>query len=262
MTASSRFWQARLEKYGHTGWSDPIVYAYDQPNRLAVINAALPANAGRRMAFDFGCGRGDVSRLLLARGWTVWAYDPFVRPVFRHPRLHVVGVGDCERLCEATPGAFDLLLSVTVLDHILDAAEFGSTMAELRGLCDPTGTLIMIEYALDAPSERTAYQAFRTLATWRQALSASGWRLERAEPVAHPAAAPAPGFLRFRRRWLVRLLGRLARRRQTARAARTVLNSLGRRCQQRDRVAAVGASPLKLMVARPVQRVSAELHSV
>jgi SAM-dependent methyltransferase len=255
MSEASRFWQARLAAHGHTGWNDPIVYAYDQPSRLALVDGALPADAGRRTALDFGCGTGDFSRLLLARGFTVWAYDPFVRPAFRHPRFHVVA--ERGRLTEARPGVFDVVLSVTVLDHILDAAEFGATLAELRPLCDPAGRLIMIEYAPDSAVEASAYQAFRTLPTWQQALAASGWRLERAEPIAHPQGAPTPGFVRFRRRRSVRLLARLARQRMTAGPARSLLNWLGRRDLRRDRIASVRASPLKLMVARPAETAGA-----
>ena len=46
MTASSRFWQPRVVRYGHSGWNDPIVFAYDPSNRLALIDAA-PAGRGQ-----------------------------------------------------------------------------------------------------------------------------------------------------------------------------------------------------------------------
>lgn len=237
-----------MRAHGHTGWSSPAVYAYDQAARLAVVDAVVPAvSDDRHRALDFGCGTGDFSRLLLARGWTVWAYDPFVRPVLTHPRFHVLSTP--EQLREAGP--FDLLLSVTVLDHVLDETEFCDVLAKLRATCSRTGQLILVEYALDKPGQTAPYQAFRTLTTWRSKLDETGWDLERVDPLPHPEDAPTPGFLRFRRRWSIRLLTQLARRGPIAAPARAMLNELGRRSLLIDGASTVCPSPLKLMVARP-----------
>jgi ribosomal protein L11 methylase PrmA len=75
------FWQARHAKFGHTGWASRKIYAFDQFVRLSRFVDLLDENNIKPgVALDFGCGAGDFSRVLLDRGWSVVAYDPFVDP--------------------------------------------------------------------------------------------------------------------------------------------------------------------------------------
>ena len=78
---TSTFWSGRLICHGHTGWSDPVVYAYDQLERLEIIKSVVSKNKFKNgVALDFGCGTGDFSKLLLKMGFSVCGYDPFVKP--------------------------------------------------------------------------------------------------------------------------------------------------------------------------------------
>ncbi len=82
MNNLSDFWNERLVKFGHTGWADPVIYAYDQQERLALIGAAITKLSIKRgSALDFGCGAGDFSKLLLSNGFNVCDYDPYVHPI-------------------------------------------------------------------------------------------------------------------------------------------------------------------------------------
>ena len=36
--SGAQFWAERVRRYGHTGWSDAAVYAYDQRLRLAALD--------------------------------------------------------------------------------------------------------------------------------------------------------------------------------------------------------------------------------
>jgi len=66
------YWNGRLERYGHTGDSNAMIYEYDQPQRLNAIATAID-RASRRNgdffhALDVGCGTGDFSSALLDAG--------------------------------------------------------------------------------------------------------------------------------------------------------------------------------------------------
>ena len=100
-----------------------MIYAYDQLERKQIVSQVLPRLdlPEARVAVDFGCGTGDFSRLLIERGFSVHAYDPYVTPRWTHDRLFPAG--SLEDLRERVSDA-DLVLSVTVLDHITDERQF------------------------------------------------------------------------------------------------------------------------------------------
>lgn len=51
------FWNDRVKKYGHTGWGDKVIYAYDQQARLITIETILNSlTCNKSVALDFGTG--------------------------------------------------------------------------------------------------------------------------------------------------------------------------------------------------------------
>ncbi len=246
------FWRGRLHSFGHTGWSDPVVYAYDQLERLERIRSLLrssPAADGAG-AVDFGCGTGDFSRLLLDLGYRVWGYDPFVEPAIESPRF--TAVGNLEQ--SGVPNGAAIALSITALDHVLDDDEFAGALEWVRARLAPNGRLIAVEYAVDdAEASRhpaTGYQAFRTVSRWRTTLERSGLRVESIAPVAHPHHSPSAGYLAYRRDPVVRLVGSTPMRRLGA--GREWLTRAARRALAGHPPSTHRApSPLKLLLARP-----------
>ncbi len=203
MTDSAKFWAGRLRDCGHTGWHDPIIYAYDQQERVEIVRSVvqrLATGLNIKSALDFGCGVGDVSRMLLSMGLEVYGYDPFVVPTLRDGRFHHLS-----KLAEVTTAMppVDLAVSVTVLDHILDEEELDAALGVIRDKTN--GPLIMLEYALSDQVERPAgmhrndYQAFRTVEEWRAVLARHAFRMVEVSGVPHPLTFPSPGYRRYRR---------------------------------------------------------------
>lgn len=221
-------WRSRLRRQGHTGWNDPVIYAYDQLERLALVGRVvdeLGLDPAASTALDFGCGVGDFCRLLLERGFEVIGHDPVVEPAIDHPRFRF------EARLSAAP--VDLALSVTVLDHVLDERRLAETLASLRARLRPGGFLVLLEYAV--PQERAEasglrpgrHQAFRSPEAWSAALRGAGFSVARRLPAPHPVHAPSPGFLRYARDPRVRALA--ATRLATTRLGRRLLTGLARR---------------------------------
>src|SRR5690242_11690456 len=125
--ADAKYWDDRARRYGHTGWADPVVYAFDQAARLAAVERVLASATVRRgLALDFGSGSGDFARLLAKHFAKVLAFD--ISPVVTTRAQRKYGsIGNIE-FCHAESvknlaledGSLDLILSVTVLGHILD----------------------------------------------------------------------------------------------------------------------------------------------
>mgnify|MGYP002684269118 CR=1 FL=1 len=109
--SGAAYWNQRIAQVGHTGWSDPAVYAYDQRLRLAAVRdaiAALPGGA-HAAALDFGCGVGDFCALLAPRYGRVVGYDSadevLRRARARHSAANIAYTGSLD---EATGGRYDL----------------------------------------------------------------------------------------------------------------------------------------------------------
>jgi len=241
------FWRHRAATHGHTGWRDQVVYAYDQQERLRLVDDLLsrldlPRGA---TAVDFGCGTGDFSRLLLDRGLRVVGYDPFVTPRLEHRRFAF-----SRQPAELEGTACDLVLSVTVLDHVLDDRQLQGTLALIARLLRPDGRLVMLEYALDAWQTLcpNGFQAFRRLDDWDRCFGRAGLALLEHGPAPHPGDSPSPGYASYRHHPAVRALRRLGL--GDRRPAQLALRHLARRVMRREPpvLPHPAASPMKYMI--------------
>lgn len=210
---SPEFWSARLTKNGHTGWSDPFIYAFDQLERLGFIEASLSvAFTQTERALDFGCGTGDFSRMLVSKGFCVCGFDPFVNPNITHELFNYA------KRYEDIPWeekSVDLGLTVTVLDHVMDEAELGVVLKLINKYLRTGATLQMLEYALDDESDRqrlglvNGYQCFRTIKDWERLLGGASFEIVKISPSPHPIHCPSQAYLRYRGNWMVRLINRI-----------------------------------------------------
>jgi SAM-dependent methyltransferase len=161
------YWRHRLERYGHTGDSNAVIYAYDQPQRLAAVASVIQRESRRREPFrhalDLGCGTGDFSRLLLDAGVKrVSAVDvspavvEFVRDRFR-------ATGDrfdasCAAIQDAAhaSGSFDLMVCVNALQHVLDRSDFERAVANMCRMAAPGALVVTCDYSTTASRDLPA----------------------------------------------------------------------------------------------------------
>jgi len=62
---SDAFWDQCVKEFGHTGWSNPMVYTFDQAARITTIERPLnDLSLPKNLALDYGCGVGDFSKVL------------------------------------------------------------------------------------------------------------------------------------------------------------------------------------------------------
>lgn len=206
------FWKNRLALHGHTGWADPVIYAYDQQERLALLETVisrLPIERG--IALDFGCGTGDFSWMLLRMGFAVCGYDPFVKPNISSA---VFSYASSYHDISCKKQAADLVLSITALDHILAESELCEALNIIRHCIKQNGSFLMLEYALDTKMDyekiglNNAYQAFRTLSEWTRLLNTHGFRLVETSSVPHPFFGPSKGYDAYNQTLVTRICRR------------------------------------------------------
>lgn len=162
------------------GYIDPWLDAYEDHLRWAAFETLCHLRPGARV-LDVGCGVGRWSTRIADRGCDVTATDiseEMIRMATPHQRV-VYRIGAAQDL-DYPDASFDLAISVTVLQHILDQAELEMAVANLHRMLKPAGELFMLEFAPLSPLARPAgvdYMSYRTHAQWVALLAHEGFEL-------------------------------------------------------------------------------------
>jgi 2-polyprenyl-6-hydroxyphenyl methylase/3-demethylubiquinone-9 3-methyltransferase len=112
------------------------------PLRLAHIEKLAGGLAGKR-ALDVGCGGGILAESMAGHGAQVTGIDLAEKPI-KVAMLHAVETGSAvqyrvvsaESMAEESPGAFDVVTCMEMLEHVPDPA---STVAACARLAKPGG---------------------------------------------------------------------------------------------------------------------------
>jgi SAM-dependent methyltransferase len=134
--------------------------------RLA-LRPWLKVKPGTRV-LDVGCGVGRWSRLLAARGAIVTGIDLSPTMIAQaQQRAQAEGVGgrcrfQVQDLANLDVGErFDLVLGVTVLQHILDPGALRAAVLAMTAHLQPNGRMILLEAAPSAVVDRCNSTVFR-----------------------------------------------------------------------------------------------------
>ncbi|MGE5186911.1 MAG: class I SAM-dependent methyltransferase [Acidobacteriota bacterium] len=132
----------RIAEAGGTGWDDLFPGQVDDSYRAFGQFLASPFAPPAARAIDLGCGGGQTSRELAARGHDVTGVD-FSETAIALARANVPGarflVGDCLALAFAD-GTFDLAIDNHVL-HCLIGDDRGQFLREVARVLRPGGLL-------------------------------------------------------------------------------------------------------------------------
>lgn len=246
---TSQFWKTRFATYGHTGWSDRFIYEFDQPCRLFAFSSWLGTNlpaAGK--ALDFGCGTADFARLLIGLGWSVIGYDRYVKPRFTHSKFEYLNV-----LPDTVEqkGFYDLIISITVMDHIMDNAEFLGSLLQIRQLLKPSGSFFFLEYSNSSFRQPSAIQMFRTMQTCREYLERAGLQLIKNEPFFHPDDAPIPAWEAYKKHPYLQIARMLLKCGFKGKIPECFLRNAAKACLRRHGYTAPQTSPLNILTGHP-----------
>jgi 2-polyprenyl-6-hydroxyphenyl methylase/3-demethylubiquinone-9 3-methyltransferase len=126
-------------------WNDAqhtYAHEYLLPELEDVLERAAPDPEHTRV-LDVGCGNGAVTAWLARRGFQVVGVDPSSEGIERaraaHPDLEFRRASAYDRLADEL-GAFSLVVSLEVVEHVYDPPRFARTVFEaLR----PNGTLVL-----------------------------------------------------------------------------------------------------------------------
>lgn len=159
----AEYWEDRARRFAVAGDGLAAVCSYGMPgfyNRLIdfcqrrALAPWLKIRPGMRV-LDVGCGVGRWSRLLAARGACVTGVDLSPTMIAEAGRRAAASglasrcrfvVQDSAAL-EVAGGSFDLILCVTMLQHILDLGALRSALQRMGRHLAPDGRLVILEAA-------------------------------------------------------------------------------------------------------------------
>lgn len=158
----AEYWEDRARRFAVHGDGLAAVCSYGMPrfyNRLIqfsqrrALEPWLQAGPGTRV-LDVGCGIGRWSRLLAARGARVTGVDLSPTMIAEAERRAAASglVSRCRFLVQDSAalevgGEFDLIVCVTVLQHILETEALRSALRRMALHLAPQGRLVVLEAA-------------------------------------------------------------------------------------------------------------------
>ena len=206
---SANYWDDRVDSHGHTGWSSPLIFGYDQALRLAAIRDAvtrIAPNAGRIV--DYGCGTGDFTRMLAEIADEVVGFDISSRALARaRDETRVTNVLYTERSTELFCVPADIILSVTVLQHIVDDAVLREVLRTFSDGVTDGGFIVLLESFADNDREY-GYIRLRTLNNFLRMCADAGFLVVEDWPWANPEVNPTDGYRRACKHPYTRLLAK------------------------------------------------------
>lgn len=165
----SLYWEERARRFAAEGEGLAAVCSYGMPefyNRAIHLEQRLALRPWLKVApgtrvLDVGCGVGRWSRLLASRGACVTGVDLSPTMISEAQRRALSdGVADrCNFQVQDLArlrihGQFDLILGVTVLQHILDPQALRAAMDSMTLHLAPAGRMVLLEAAPAATVSR------------------------------------------------------------------------------------------------------------
>ncbi len=170
------YWEDRARLFASEGQGLAAVCSYGMPelyNRVIdwcqwlALRPWLQVTPGSSV-LDVGCGVGRWSRRLAARGAQVTGVDLSPTMIAEARRRAVAdGVADrcrfeAQDLSNLAAGSrFDLVLGVTVLQHILDPAALRAAVSRMTAHLAPGGRMVLLEAAPAQPANHCDSSIFR-----------------------------------------------------------------------------------------------------
>ncbi len=158
----AEYWEDRARRFAVDGDGLAAVCSYGMPrfyNRLIqlcqrrALEPWLTVLPGMRV-LDVGCGIGRWSRLLAARGACVTGIDLSPTMIAEAERRTAASglASRCRFMVQDSTalevtGSFELILCVTVLQHMLDSGELRAALRRMKRHPPPQGRLVVLEAA-------------------------------------------------------------------------------------------------------------------
>ena len=192
--AAPEYWEARARRFARDGAGLRAVCSYGMPGfyngyiNLLQHRAIAPwvKRASGKRVLDVGCGVGRWSRLLSHAGATVTGVDlseTMIAEARRRACAEHLDDKTCRFLVADVAGLdlgeqFDFILTVTVLQHVLQPGGLHTSLRALAQHLDANGQMVLLEVAPSRPTARCDSNVFvaRDESAYHHAFEQAGLR--------------------------------------------------------------------------------------
>jgi len=202
------FWESRAKKYKTTGYIDYSIAFFDQLMRLKVIERIVKQYASFNMReasiLDFGCGNGDFAVYFSSKVRNIVGYD-ISDEVLKIAREKCKGLSNVYFVNDLNKirMKFDIVLSITVLQHILDDTELKDSLCKIYSLCNKGALFIALESVKSvghlSPSV-SDYLIFREVKYYEDLLRRIGFRVIAIKNFYNPYFLKTPSYTIYLRK--------------------------------------------------------------
>lgn len=230
----SDFWASRVVRYGHTGWSNPVIYYYDQCVRLLAVKQVVQSLKGNiKKCLDYGCGIGDFSHMLAKTNKTVIAYDindKILEKARIKNQLESIAFSSNEQYIFEK--SYDLILSITVLQHIENKKKLEEVINNFHNCLDKNGYLVILE-SIDV-NNKSSHVFGKSRNQWIDLLEKKNFILSSEYYFYHPTLSPTSTYISYSKNIEVQVLGLLCRTILGSKLFKKRLGSIANEYAQQD----------------------------
>jgi 2-polyprenyl-3-methyl-5-hydroxy-6-metoxy-1,4-benzoquinol methylase len=204
------FWNNRVKKYGHTGWSDFATYYYDQNLRLNAINNLIRKyGINDTLALDYGCGTGDFSKMMSQYFENIIAVD-ISEEIINKAKLTNRNYKIKFKMIDKKIFTFkyNLIICITVLQHIKNDDELNELINNFNLSLNGNGIVIILE-SFSKEVDENNYTKLRNADFIKNMFSKCGFKLINFYNFYHPLYHPTHLFKNYRKSFFVIILNML-----------------------------------------------------
>ncbi len=205
---NKEFWELRARKYKTTGYIDYSIAFFDQLMRLKVVERLVRQyadfNIKSASMLDFGCGSGDFIVYFSDKVKNIVGYDisDEILKVARERCKNLSNVS-FENDLSKVKGKFDIVLSITVLQHILDDDELKESLRKIGDLCNK-GTIFLVLESVKSDNSANMqildYLAFRKAEYYKSILEDVGFKVLSVKNFYNPYFLKTSSYKRYLRK--------------------------------------------------------------
>lgn len=204
MVDNAKYWNDRAHKYGHTGWSNEIVYHFDQKVRIETLKKLIIENTkdlNNLSILDFGGGDGTVAKAIAPLVNRYYYYD-LSSEIMKIAKERLKDCGNIvyyqsfEELSKSN-NKFDVIIVITVFQHILENSDLINTLKDLHNKLEDNGKLIILEDTFSSTEEINNYIHFRPISLFEKIINESGFSINKTYGFYHPFNKSTEGFIKY-----------------------------------------------------------------
>lgn len=236
---NEEYWDNRVENFGHTGWNDMYIYAYDQKARLKAIKEILDLYNVNGIALDYGCGVGDFSQLLSSYCNRVIGVDISENVIniakqksYEHKNIEYFSDVDKMNIEEKS---IDIITCITVLQHITDKDYLKNKLEYFHRILKEDGLIVILEASPMKVSDNqlSSYQVVREFDEWINLFKCSKFELINYYSMYNPNLLECKSYVQYINNFFVRSMRILRFHKISKSICRSILNYISEKKQKK-----------------------------